>query len=128
MPRSREFRRAAGLKAAKTRADRRAAAADSVPDRRPSPPAPLPPRQERALRPRRRANTIDEDESEFRHGEDDAREAGDRERQQQQRYADEHTRALERQRMEDELRARVEEQERRAAGEIERNALDAEAQ
>ncbi len=62
MPHSRESRRAAGLKAAKTRANRRAATADSVPDGRSSPPAPLPPRPKRTLRSQRRANIVDDDD------------------------------------------------------------------
>ncbi|MCJ1343279.1 hypothetical protein MMC31_001472 [Peltigera leucophlebia] len=45
----------------------------------------------------------DEEEGEIRHGKDDAREAGKKERQQQQRYEEERTRALENERMEDEL-------------------------
>ncbi|MCJ1344704.1 hypothetical protein MMC31_002907 [Peltigera leucophlebia] len=64
----------------------------------------------------------------MRHGECNAREAGERERQQQQRYEEERTGALEKQRTEDKLWARLEEQERRAAGKIKGNALDAEAQ
>lgn len=64
----------------------------------------------------------------MRHGEDDAREVGGMERQRRQRLEEERTRALERRHVKKELRARVEEREQRAAGEIEGTALDAEAQ
>lgn len=47
----------------------------------------------------------------MRLGKDDAREAGKKERQQQQWYEEERTRALEKERMEDDLWARVEERE-----------------
>lgn len=104
LTRFKESRRAAALKDAKTRADRRAAGARSALNRRRSPPTLLPPCQEQALRAQKRANILGE-------GGGGAREAGEREKQQQKRYEEERTRALENQRMEDELWARVEEQE-----------------
>ena len=131
MPRSKESRRAAALKGVKTRADRRAAEAGLAGDRCTSPPGPLHRRREQAPCSRKRRYTLnddEEDEGDKRRGEDDARDAGERKRQQQQRYEEERTRASERQRMEDKLQARVEERKRRAAGEIEGNALDAEVQ
>ena len=64
----------------------------------------------------------------MRRRKDDARGVGERERQQQQRYKEERSCASERSCSEDELRARVEERERRATGKIEDNALDTEVQ
>lgn len=67
----------------------------------------------RALRPRRRrANTIDENEEEREEGKEEAQRARHLERNQAHEAA---TRAAKRQRMEDELRARVKEAERAAA-------------
>lgn len=95
-------RRAAALKAAKTRADRLA-------QRR----AQAPPLTPQALRPRhRRANTLGEDEEKREEKKEEARRAHQLERDQVYQVA---ARAAERQRMEDELRGRVEAAERAAA-------------
>ena len=100
-----EPRSAAALKEAKTRADRL--------NRQHSPPALFLLAKCKRYVPsfQRKANILDIGEGKIRHRNDDAREADKREKQQQQRYEKERTRALEKQRMENELWAGVEERE-----------------
>lgn len=93
--------------------------------RQPSPPFPLRPRQQRAHRPQRRANTLDKEEDDRGNGNDDAREA--REKRHLKRYKENRACALE-QRMEEKFCAQVEERKQRAAAKTESNALDAETQ
>lgn len=119
---SKESCRTAAFKGANARVDRPAAPAIDVP-----------PRRERIRRSRGRRSTLDNGEEEAgdkRHGEDDAKDAGEREKQQSQRDDKEwrHLFLEGNERMGDELRAWIDERKRRAVGEIKGNALDAEAQ